>query len=61
MVLINAVMQGVKYGQVIQAHVPTIQCTSDLTDYIAVFLIAAGKYSYFGCGNWNAAGNDIGL
>ena len=42
-----------------QAHVPiTVQCTSDLTDHIAAFLIGVEKYcSYFGCGNWYTEGN----
>ena len=57
---INSLMLGAEVGQVVQAHVPiTVQCTSDLTDYIAAFLIGAEKYcSYFGCGNWYTEGND---
>lgn len=56
---INSLMLGVEVGQVMQAHVPVkVPCKSDLTDYIAAFLIGAGKYCYFGCGNWYAEGND---
>ena len=35
-----------------------VECNSDLTDYIAAFLIGAGEYSYFGCGHWSAEGDD---
>ena len=56
---ITSLMLGSQVGQVVQAHVPvSVSCTSDLTDYIAAFLIGAEKYCYFGCGNWNAEGND---
>lgn len=56
---INSLMLGAEVGQVVQAHVPVgVSCTSDLTDYMAAFLIGAGKYCYFGCGNWNAEGNN---
>lgn len=56
---INALMVGVQNGEVVQAHVPVnVPCRGDLTSYIAAFLVAAGKYSYFGCGNWNTVGND---
>ena len=56
---INELMLGVSVGQVVQAHVPVfVPCSSDLTDYIAAFLIGAGEYSYFNCGNWNATGSD---
>lgn len=56
---IISLMLGAKLGQVVQAHVPVrVKCSSDLTDYIATFLIGAGKYSYFGCGNWTSVGND---
>ena len=54
-------MLGVEVGQVVEAHVPITQdCREDLTDYIAAFLIGAGKYSYFGCGNWATFNNDTG-
>ena len=47
-------MLGVEVGQVVEAHVPITQnCHEDLTDYIAAFLIGAGKYCYFGCGIWS--------
>ena len=56
---INDLMEGVKNGKVMQAHVPVgIDCTGDLTKYMAAFLIGAGKYSYFGCGEWQAIGKD---
>ena len=43
----------------IQAHIPVkVSCTSDLTDYIATFLIGAEKYAYLGCGHWQATGDD---
>ena len=42
-----------------QAHVPVnVLCSGDLTDYIAAFLIGAGEYSYFGCGDWYAEGDN---
>ena len=42
-----------------QAHVPVnVPCTSDLTNYIAAFLIGAGEYSYFGYGDWYAEEDD---
>ena len=57
---INSLMLGASVGQVMQAHVPVnVPCTGDLTDYIAAFLIGAGEYSYFGCGDWYAEGDDI--
>ena len=52
---ILALMLGAQVGQVVQVHVPA---KSDLTDYMAAFLIGAGEYSYFGCGSWNSEGND---
>ena len=56
---IQSLLLGAQVGQVIQAHVPVkIKCTSDLTDYMATFLIGAGEYAYFGCGDWNVAGDD---
>ena len=56
---INSLLLGTKVGQVIQAHVPErVPCSSDLTDYIATFLIGAGEYCYFGCGNWTAKGEE---
>ncbi len=56
---IVSLMLGASHGQVVQAHVPiSIECSGDLTNYLASFLIGAGQYSYFGCGNWNATGND---
>ena len=56
---IQSLLLGAEVGQVVQAHVPVkVSCTSDLTDYIAAFLVGAGKYAYFGCGNWYAEGND---
>ena len=56
---IQALLLGTSVGQVMQAHVPiSVKCTSDLTDYIAAFLIGADEYSYFGCGNWLSEGGD---
>ena len=56
---INSLILGAKVGQVMQAHVSiNVSCTGDLTDYIAAFLIGAGEYAYFGCGNWFAEGDD---
>ena len=56
---INSLILGAKVGQVMQAHVPVnVSCTSDLTNYIAAFLIGAGEYAYFGCGDWCAEGNN---
>ena len=56
---INGLMEGVKNGKVMQAHVPVhIDCKGDTTDYLAAFLIGAGKYCYYGCGYWNATGDD---
>ena len=56
---IKWLMAGANLGKVVQAHVPVnVSCTSDLTDYIAAFLIGAEKYCYFGCGNWHAEGDD---
>ena len=56
---INSLLLGIKTGQVVQAHVPVgVSCSSDLTDWIAAFLIGAGEYYYFGCGNWHAEGDD---
>ena len=56
---INSLMLGAQAGQIMQAHVPrNVSCTGDLTDYMAAFLIGAGDYSYFGCGDWYAEGGD---
>ena len=56
---IQSLLLGASVGQVMQAHVPiNVKCTSDLTDYIAAFLIGAGEYSYFGCGHWLSQGDD---
>lgn len=56
---INSHMLGVQVGQVYQARVPVVvSCSTDLTDYIAAFLIGAEKYSYFGCGLGFTVGND---
>ena len=56
---IQSLLLGTSVGQVMQAHVPiSVRCTSDLTDYIAAFLIGAGQYSYFGCGNWVSERDD---
>ena len=56
---INLLMEGVKNGTVMQAHVPiTVDCKGDTTDYLAAFLIGAGKYCYYGCGKWFATGDD---
>ena len=56
---IQSLLLGAQVGQVIQAHVPVkVKCTSDLTNYMAAFLIGAGEYAYFGCGDWNAEGDD---
>ena len=56
---IEELILGAEVGQVVQAHVPVgVKCSSDLTDYIAAFLIGAGEYSYFGCGHWNVEGDD---
>ena len=53
------IMLGVTVGQVIQAHVPVPEdCSGDLTNYMAAFLIGAGKYCYFGCGKWNTLNDD---
>ena len=54
---IQALLLGAEVGQVMQAHIPA-PCTGDLTNYMAAFLIGAGQYAYFGCGHWNAAGDD---
>uniref|UniRef100_A0A1X7VF50 Uncharacterized protein n=1 Tax=Amphimedon queenslandica TaxID=400682 RepID=A0A1X7VF50_AMPQE len=52
-------MLGATVGQVIQAHVPVKEdCAGDLTNYMAAFLIGAGKYCYFGCGHWNTQNDD---
>ena len=52
-------MLGATVGQVTQAHVPVKEaCTGDLTNYMAAFLIGAGKYCYFGCGHWNTQNDD---
>ena len=57
---ITELMLGASVGQVMQAHVPVFEdCHGDLINYMAAFLIGAGKYSYFGCGHWNATGDDI--
>ena len=56
---INELIEGAKNGKVMQAHVPIeVSCRGDLTDYLSAFLVAAGKYSYYGCGNWTTSGND---
>ena len=56
---INELILGVANGKVVQAHVPvSVDCTGDLTNYMAAFLIGAGKYSYFGCGKWNSVNDD---
>ena len=56
---INELMLGVTNGKVMQAHVPVqVDCTGDLTNYLAAFLIGAGDYSYFGCGKWNTIRDD---
>ena len=56
---IESLLLGSKAGQVMQAHVPVgVPCASDLTNYIAAFLIGAGEYAYFGCGGWHAEGDD---
>ena len=56
---IDELLLGEFAHQVIQAHVPiSVPCSSDLTDFIAAFLIGAGQYSYFGCGHWNSTGSD---
>ena len=56
---INDLMEGVQNGKVMQAHVPVgVDCAGDITNYMAAFLIGAGKYCYFGCGEWNAEGDD---
>ena len=56
---INELMLGVTNGKVMQAHVPVqVDCTGDLTNYLAAFLIGAGDYSYFGCGMWRTMGDD---
>jgi hypothetical protein len=54
---IQSLLLGAKVGQVMQAHIPA-PCTGDLTNYMAAFLIGAGEYAYFGCGHWNAEGDD---
>ena len=57
---INSLILGVSVGQVMQAHVPiAMPCSRDLTDYVAAFLIGAGEYSYFGCGQWASNGSNI--
>ena len=58
---INNLMEGVKNGKVMQAHVGLSKnnnCKGDITNTLAAFLIGAGKYSYYGCGDWHASGND---
>ena len=55
---INELLNGTNSGQVIQAHAEGTRCTEDLTNWIAAFLIGAGENYYFGCGAWNANGND---
>ena len=60
---INNLMLGVEMGKVIQAHVALTDlkhiggCAGNIADHLAAFLIAAGKYSYYGCGEWNTTGN----
>ena len=56
---INALMVGVQHGKIMQAHALIgTDCTGDITNYMAAFLIGAGKYSYFGCGEWYLDGNN---
>lgn len=58
---INKLMEGVSKSKVVQAHRslrdPGNCSTDDLIHYIAAFLIGAGEYSFFGCGQWNSQGN----
>ena len=57
---INSLMEGVKNGKVIQAHMeklPAGGCMGNITNHLAAFLIGAGNYSYYGCGSWNLPGN----
>lgn len=49
-------MEGLSNGQVVQTHIQG-DCTRDLTDYIAAFLIGADKGAYFGCGPWSTTGD----
>ena len=51
-------MLGPAVRQVTEAHVPVADCNKDLTNYIAAFLIGAGKYCYFGCGKWSTSNDD---
>ena len=52
-------MEGVKNGKVMQAHVPiTVDCKGNTTDYLSAFPIGAGKYCYYGSGKWFATGDD---
>ena len=58
---INSLMEGVKNGKVMQAHIglrKNNSCKGDITNTLAAFLIGAGNYSYYGCGNWYASGDD---
>ena len=58
---INALMEAVRMGKVVQAHMsdlPANGCKGNMTSHIAAFLIGAGNNSYYGCGSWNAAGDD---
>ena len=55
---INVLMEGVKNGLVMQAHLFGTDCKGDITSGLAAFLIGAGKYCYYGCGKWNAKGDD---
>ena len=55
---INELLSGLSTGQVIQAHASGTSCLGDITDWIAAFLIGAREYCYFGCGGWNAKGDD---
>ena len=56
---INNLTEGVRNGKVMQAHMALgAPCEGDITDYLAAFLVAVGKYSYYGCGIWSTTGND---
>ena len=55
---INALMEGVKNGKVMQAHLSGDGCKGDITSGLAAFLIGAGKYCYYGCGRWYGKGDD---
>ena len=56
---INGLIEGVRKGKVMEAHVPIfVDCNGDITDYLAAFLVGAGNYSYFGCGQWSSDDNE---